>query len=155
MDETNTPTPEFETSNPTIEPETPQQTPPNPKQPFPTKLVAIISAIGIIVAIILISIFPKITTEPSCNHQWSKATCTVPKTCQVCQTTEGTTTEHDFSMEVISPIYLCSEATTSSCAKYYYCCTLCSQKGSKTFEFGSPLKDSWGYNYYVDNKFFE
>ena len=47
MDETNTPTPEFETSNPTIEPESPQQTPPNPKQPFFTKLVARFSAIGI------------------------------------------------------------------------------------------------------------
>ena len=51
--------------------------------------------------------------------------------------------------------YLCSKATTNSPAKYYYACTFCKQKGTKTFEHGSPLKDTWVYNYYIDHQFGE
>lgn len=121
------------------------------------KLIAILVAIIVILVCILgVFIAQSLSDHPQeCEHQWNDATCTTPETCILCGETKGTATGHDFSREVINPTYLCSEATADSAATYYYSCVFCKQKGSKTFEYGNPLKDSWGYNYYVDSQFGE
>lgn len=94
----------------------------------------------------------------------SNATCSVPTTyyysCQCGEKgtdtfTYGATISHSFTDEIVSSKYLCSEATKNSAAKYYYSCSYCGQRGNETFEYGNSLKDSWGYNYYVDNEFGE
>ena len=92
------------------------------------------------------------------KHSWVDATCTSPKTCQLCGQIQGVAKGHDFSSQAIQSSYLYSEATTNSPAIYYYSCRFCLQKGTETFEYGAPLKelkDSWGYNYYIDNQFGE
>ncbi len=87
------------------------------------------------------------------GHSWKDATCTSPKKCGTCGTTQGTTKSHNFVEEIVSDEYLCSVATNSSPAKYYYSCTFCKQPSTETFEYGCRLKDVWYYDYYVDSQF--
>lgn len=44
--------------------------------------------------------------------------------------------EHDFTAQKTNADYLKSEATCVSKAVYYYSCTVCGEKGTKTFEYG-------------------
>lgn len=91
----------------------------------------------------------------ACQHQWKEATCATPKTCILCQTTEGETIEHDFSGQITSDLYLHSEATNQSPAKYYYSCIFCKKQGMEVFEYGVSLPKYWEYSFYVDNQFGE
>ncbi len=43
---------------------------------------------------------------------------------------------HSFTVEVVTDEYLCSEATCTQSAKYYYSCS-CGAKGTATFEYGN------------------
>lgn len=69
--------------------------------------------------------------------------------------TYGFTIPHSFTEEIVSDEYLCSEATNTEPATYYYSCSFCQKAGKETFEYGSSLQDSWGYNYYIDYQFGE
>ena len=52
--------------------------------------------------------------------------------------------EHDFSLQVQTPEYLCSEATCAAPAVYYYKCSKCDEKGTKTYTVGSPKGHNYG-----------
>ena len=49
---------------------------------------------------------------------------------------------HDFSLRIISPEYLCSAATCTSPAKYYYACE-CGEHGIETFDYGTMKSHSY------------
>ena len=76
------------------EPQNSQPNPPNPTKPFPTKLVVILATIGVIAIVVLVALL--ILSKPSCSHQWIEADCLYPKTCRICQATEGVANGHDF-----------------------------------------------------------
>lgn len=106
------------------------------------------------------------TFEKNVNDAYlkKKATCTTPATyyysCSCGKKsnetfTNGATASHNYSAKNPTSKYLCSEATKTSPAKYYYACSVCQKSGTKTYEYGNPLQDSWGYNYYVDYQFGE
>lgn len=41
-----------------------------------------------------------LTTQPAtCSHNWKDATCIVPKTCSICGTTTGSTTQHTYNTQ--------------------------------------------------------
>ena len=50
------------------------------------------------------------------GHRWNEATCTAPKTCSVCNITEGEKAAHTYTVEVTAPT--CTEAgcTTHTCS---------------------------------------
>ena len=83
-------------------------------------------------------------TDPivAAGHSWVAATCTVPKTCSVCDATDGTTIPHVYDQEIVDPKYLVSEATTTSLAVYRKSCK-CGAAGEETFTAGE-LKPSVG-----------
>ena len=83
-------------------------------------------------------------TDPivAAGHSWVAATCTVPKTCSVCDATDGTTIPHVYDQEIDDPKYLVSEATTISRAVYRKSCK-CGAAGEETFTAGE-LKPSVG-----------
>jgi len=43
-----------------------------------------------------------------CNHSWQPATCTSPKTCSLCQKTEGTINEHSWQLATCTSPKTCS-----------------------------------------------
>ncbi len=36
------------------------------------------------------------------GHSWKDATCTIPKTCSICKSTDGNTAEHNFVNDICS-----------------------------------------------------
>jgi hypothetical protein len=46
--------------------------------------------------------------------------------------------EHNFSLECITPDFLCEDATCEKAATYYYACS-CGEKGRETFPYGDSL----------------
>ena len=76
------------------------------------------------------------------GHDWKDATCTAPKTCKTCGTTDGKPLPHVYDQEKIDPMYLVSEATTTSPAVYRKSCK-CGAAGEETFTAGD-LKPSVG-----------
>ena len=52
-------------------------------------------------------------------------------------------TAHTYDQEIPTEDYLALSATCEQKAKYYYSCT-CGEKGSETFEYGSPLGHMFG-----------
>ena len=57
--------------------------------------------------------------------------------------------KHSFSNKVTTEAYLCSSATCTEKAKYYFFCK-CGEKSSDTFEYGEPIGHSFT-NYVLDN----
>lgn len=49
---------------------------------------------------------------------------------------------HSFTKQDTSEKYLKSAATCTSKAVYYYCCEVCGEKGTETFEYGEPDKNN-------------
>ena len=103
----------------------------------------------------------KVTTS---QYLQTKATCSKPAyyyyscKCGIHNNyvfTYGATLPHSFTEKDVSDMYLCSSATSTSAATYYYSCSSCGKRGTETFKYGDPLKDSWRYNYYVDYQFGE
>ena len=61
----------------------------------------------------------------------------------------GNKHKHSFTVENVTDEYLCSEATCTEAAKYYYSCK-CGEKGTATFAYGNALGHSFT-NYVSDN----
>ena len=61
----------------------------------------------------------------------------------------GNKHKHSFTVENVTDEYLCSEATCTEAAKYYYSCK-CGEKGTATFAYGNALGHSFK-NYVSDN----
>ena len=87
-------------------------------------------------------------TEGKANgHSWVDATCTAPKTCTVCQETEGEAISHTFDQKKVDPQYLVSEGV------YYKSCK-CGAAGEvtftvveeKPFEFKDVPKNAYYYD---------
>lgn len=102
------------------------------------------------------------------NHTWVEATCETPQKCMVCDaigapalehtggivtcTTDGICITcgatyinrrgHQYDQEVTSDEYICSTATCTQSAKYFYSC-LCGESGTEFFAFGSPIDHNW------------
>ena len=83
-------------------------------------------------------------TDPivAAGHSWVAATCTVPKTCSVCDATDGTTIPHVYDQEIEDPKYLSNEATCTEQAVYYMSCE-CGAAGTETFTDGVALLVIW------------
>ena len=88
----------------------------------------------------------------------NNATCTEDGTktakCDRCDETDtvtdvGSKLQHTYDKQVATDEYLCSEATCTQKAKYYYSCK-CGEKGTETFEYGDTLGHSFT-NYVSDN----
>lgn len=52
--------------------------------------------------------------------------------------------EHDFSSKTPTTDYLCSEATCTTPARYYYKCIQCNEKGTETYTSGNALGHNYG-----------
>ena len=50
---------------------------------------------------------------------------------------------HEFTKQDIDNEYLHTPATCTEKAKYFYCCNICSEKGSTTFEYGTTLSHEY------------
>lgn len=50
----------------------------------------------------------------SCSHKWEDATCKAPKTCSLCNLTEGTALEHQWSALPSEEEYVCTARGTAS-----------------------------------------
>lgn len=107
------------------------------------------------------------TTEAVCAHDWIEATCLDPATCSLCGVTDGEALGHTgglaacfkkavcercgkeygkagghvYDAMVPAGEYMYSPATLDKCAVYYFSCSLCGRKGSKTFEYGLNVID--------------
>lgn len=66
--------------------------------------------------------------------------------CSLCNTAYGSCLPHDhkYNQQVSTSEYLCSPATCSGKAKYYYSCE-CGQSGTQTFEYGNLLDHKFVY----------
>lgn len=66
-------------------------------------LIPLVSLIVVLVGVLAIVIIQNIDTPnspnsevPQCSHQWIEADCLYPKTCRMCQATEGVAKGHQF-----------------------------------------------------------
>ncbi len=75
------------------------------------------------------------------GHDWEAATCTAPKTCKTCSTTEGTTNPHAYTVETVKDEALKSAATCAHGDIYYKSCSCgaISTNDADTFTVGEPL----------------
>lgn len=57
-------------------------------------------------------------SSPACTHEWKDATCTLPKTCSLCDAQEGTALGHDYKISNIKEA-TCTETgeKTSACSR--------------------------------------
>ena len=72
------------------------------------------------------------------------ATCTAKAICEDCGGAYGEMAAHDFTAEKAEENYLKSAATCTAKAVYYKSCTVCGEKGTETFSYGTPLDHDWG-----------
>jgi len=49
---------------------------------------------SILALLLLVNVFALAGCDEVCIHQWSQATCTLPKTCSLCNKTEGKALGH-------------------------------------------------------------
>lgn len=56
---------------------------------------------------------------------------------------------HQFTQEILSDLYLASEATCTKAAEYYYSCT-CGKAGTETFSYGDPLPHDFSTTWSAD-----
>ncbi len=97
---------------------------------------------------ILQTILLKKNAAPTCEHEWTEATCTTPKTCKKCSATEGKPLGHNFAdatCESPKTCTLCSveegdalgHTWTDATCETPKTCTVCSA------EEGSALGHTW------------
>lgn len=98
-------------------------------------------------------------TVAACEHQWSDATCTAPKTCSVCGATEGEANGHSWvDATCIAPktCSACGETEGEADADAHSCgedgiCTLCGADTNAAVPFSQQItipsngNSSWGY----------
>ena len=72
------------------------------------------------------------------------ATCTKRAVCSACGGEYGKMEAHDFTAEKAEEQYQKSAATCTEKAVYYKSCTVCGEKGTETFSYGTPLDHDWG-----------
>ena len=66
--------------------------------------------LAILLAISMVSCnldFSDLQNEPTCAHRWSNANCTHPKTCYLCNVTEGTVSAGDHAYVMGDDDYVC------------------------------------------------
>ena len=78
------------------------------------------------------------------NCHGGTATCTAKAVCEDCGGAYGDLVAHDFTAEKAEEQYLKSAATCTEKAVYYKSCTVCGEKGTETFSYGTPLDHDWG-----------
>ena len=82
-----------------------------------------------------------IQTTPGCNHSYTQATCTTPKTCTLCGNTDGSATGHKYTAATCTTPKTCTVCaeTTGSVAGHTWkdatCteperCTVCKETGA-------------------------
>ena len=112
-------------------------------------------------------------TETEHIHDWTEASCLVPKTCNECGETEGEplghsggqatclgrakcdvcgkvygeVAKHDYSGQITTTEYLATPATTARPATYYYSCIYCGGATSKRFAYGGTILENLETNY--------
>ncbi len=78
------------------------------------------------------------------NCHGGTATCTAKAVCEDCETAYGEFAAHSFTAEKAEEQYQKSAATCTEKAVYYKSCTVCGEKGTETFSYGTPLDHDWG-----------
>ena len=73
--------------------------------------------IGIIAVITVICAFSFTACNDECEHQWTGATCTAPKTCSICQETEGEANGHSYKTDL-----------DKNESQHWYECSVCGDK---------------------------
>lgn len=67
---------------------------------------------GILAVFVLVSLFPALKCF-ALGHKWQEATCTMPKTCSVCDAVEGTTLSHQWKAATCSAPKTCAICGTT------------------------------------------
>ena len=85
------------------------------------------------------------TPVPATDHSWKEATCIDPKTCSVCDTTEGDPLGHSFNRNILKPEALKSAATCVDPAVYFKSCSCgeISTDEKDIFEYGTAKGHSF------------
>ena len=73
--------------------------------------------IGIIAVITVICAFSFTACNDECDHQWTDASCTAPKTCSICQETEGQANGHSYKTDF-----------DKNESQHWYECSVCGDK---------------------------
>ena len=63
------------------------------------------------------------STIEALNHDWTEATCSTPKTCKICSTTEGQVAAHAFTEETVKDEALKAKADCTNAAIYFKSCS--------------------------------
>ena len=81
-------------------------------------------------------------TVPASGHTWIAADCDTPKTCSVCEETEGIGLGHSYTTKVSA--VLAGEATCTAAATYYLQCDRCEAVSeSETLAVGKENGHEW------------
>lgn len=124
------------------------------------KRIKLFGCISIFLLCFLFTACKKKTICEKNGHQWQEATCTAPKTCSVCKTTEGVTLEHQYQEATCIRPKTCSvchytvgeslghnfseiernEATCTIKGNIHYNCTRCDETKNEEIPL---LEHSW------------
>lgn len=101
-----------------------------------------------VLAAILVSILAFCLTACGCDHEWKDATCTAPKTCKLCEATEGEVAAHQWEAATCVAPKTCKDcgATEGDVAGHVWedatCTTAKTCKSCGETE-GEPLGHQW------------
>ncbi len=76
--------------------------------------------------------------ETTCAHMWTEATCTAPRTCTLCATTEGDVTTHRWDTGVFTIRPSCTEGGTMT-----FTCVVCSQSKAEAMQALGHTFEGW------------
>ncbi|MEE0929216.1 MAG: competence/damage-inducible protein A [Acutalibacteraceae bacterium] len=86
---------------------------------------------------------PQSSETDSSENSSSEATTSTITSSEVSSTTSSTVVcTHEFTRELATPEFLCTNATCTNAATYYISCTHCGEKSNQTFVNGEPAPHS-------------
>lgn len=86
------------------------------------------------------------------KHSGGTATCEKKAVCSTCGQEYGELKEHNYNQKVIDEKYICTPATCTQNAIYYFSC-ICGEKGTKTFEVEGLLEHTYSEEWIYDNQY--
>lgn len=109
------------------------------------------------ISMILLVVTALVLTACGCKHQWQEATCNAPKTCTLCNETEGEPLTHiwnEASCAAPKTCILCNETEGEALAHIWNEATCAAPKTCQTCQYteGEALPHTWENPNYQDNK---
>ena len=109
-------------------------------------------------SVLLCIVFSLFGCSTTCQHNWSPATCTAPRTCSICGATEGVAVGHTWLDATCTTAKTCSicGTTQGNALGHRYSegyCIRCDEKDPDYKEYGSVQGEiTYKYNNYVGNR---